>query len=212
MTLPVRSRTSSLLQTSLPHHPLTSHLPRNQTNLALKGILGISAMSQIATLTSHPSTAANYSSIASDYISQWQTLGFALDATPPHATLSYGQNSSWGLLYNLFADRELGLGLVPQRVYDIQDEFYGTVFERWGVPLDTRHGYTKSEFWFLWLLITCQSSVLITLPKTDDWELYIAAVSSPELRDRFISTIAAWLGTTSTNGAFTDLYDASSGE
>jgi hypothetical protein len=106
-------------------------------------------MSQIATLTSHPSTAANYSSIASDYISQWQTLGFALDANPPHATLSYGQNSSWGLLYNLFADRELGLGVVPQRVYDIQDEFYGTVFEQWGVPLDTRHGYTKSEFGFL---------------------------------------------------------------
>lgn len=103
-------------------------------------------MSHIASLTNHPDVAANYSSIAQDYISQWQTLGFALDANPPHATLSYGSNDSWGLLYNLFADRELGLNLVPQRIYDTQDAFYEGVFEKWGVPLDTRHGYTKSEF------------------------------------------------------------------
>lgn len=102
-------------------------------------------MSRIATITNHPDVAANYSKIAHDYISQWQTLGFALDANPPHATLSYGHPDSWGLLYNLFADRELGLEVVPQRVYDIQDAFYEGVFEKWGVPLDTRHGYTKSE-------------------------------------------------------------------
>jgi hypothetical protein len=126
----------------------------NQTNLALKGILGIGAMSQIANLTGHSDTAANYSTIAHDYMSQWLTLGFALDANPPHAKLSYGSvnsntNSTWGLLYNLFADRELGLELVPQHVYNIQDAFYETVFDEYGVPLDTRHGYTKS------MLITC---------------------------------------------------------
>lgn len=102
-------------------------------------------MAQIANRTNHPTVGANYSSIAHDYISQWQTLGFALDASPPHATLSYGNNASWGLLYNLFMDKELGLGLVPQRVYDIQDGWYPGVFEEYGVPLDTRHSYTKSE-------------------------------------------------------------------
>jgi len=90
-------------------------------------------MAQIANRTGHSATGANYSSIAHDYISKWQTLGFALDASPPHATLSYGNNASWGLLYNLFMDRELGLGLVPQHVYDIQDGFYPTVFNEFGV-------------------------------------------------------------------------------
>lgn len=173
--------------------PLTLSI-RNQTNLALKGILGIGAMSQIANLTGHADTAANYSAIARDYMSQWQTLGFALESDPPHAKLSYGNaesdtSATWGLLYNLFADRELSLGLVPQRVYDIQDAFYETVFDKYGVPLDTRHSYTKN-----------------------DWELYVAAVSSPALKERFISTIATWLGTTSTNYAFTDLYDVNTGE
>jgi hypothetical protein len=90
-------------------------------------------MASIANRTGHSATGANYSSIAHDYIHKWQTLGFALDASPPHATLSYGQNASWGLLYNLFMDRELGLGLVPQSVYDIQDAWYPTVFEKYGV-------------------------------------------------------------------------------
>jgi hypothetical protein len=90
-------------------------------------------MASIANRTGHSATGANYSSIAHDYIHKWQTLGFALNASPPHATLSYGQNATWGLLYNLFMDRELGLGLVPQSVYDIQDAWYPTVFEKYGV-------------------------------------------------------------------------------
>ena len=47
----------------------------NQTNLALKGIIGIEAMATIANLTGNMDTAANYSSIAHNYISEWQTLG-----------------------------------------------------------------------------------------------------------------------------------------
>lgn len=151
-------------------------------------------MAQIANLTGHADVATNYSSIAHDYVTQWQTLGFALDANPPHAKLSYANTSSdnsntWGLLYNLFADKELELDLVPQSVYDMQDTFYETVFEQYGVPLDTRHAYTKN-----------------------DWELFVAAVSNDGLKGKFISTIAEWLGKTSTNFAFTDLYDASTGE
>lgn len=50
-----------------------------------------------------------------------------------------------GLLYNLYADMELGLNLVPQSVYDMQSTFYPTVEIKYGVPLDTRHSYTKGE-------------------------------------------------------------------
>ena len=151
-------------------------------------------MAQIANLTGHSSSATNYSTIAHDYMTQWQTLGFAPNASPAHAKLSYANaesdnSATWGLLYNLFADRELRLDLVPQSVYDTQNAFYETVFEQYGVPLDTRHGYTKN-----------------------DWELFVAAVSSEELKGKFISTIAKWLGETRTNLAFTDLYDAASGE
>jgi hypothetical protein len=117
----------------------------NQTNLALKGIIGIEAMAQIANRTGHAQDGANYTNIAHSYIVQWQTLGIDYDTTHPHAELNYGNESSYVLLYNLFGDAELGLQLVPQKIYDYQSDFYPTVFNEYGVPLDTRHEYTKSE-------------------------------------------------------------------
>ena len=83
--------------------------------------------------------------IAHDYITQWQTLGIDYNTTTPHAELSYGNASSYVLLYNLFGDAELGLQLVPQKIYDYQSNFYPTVFNEYGVPFHTRHTYTKGE-------------------------------------------------------------------
>lgn len=118
---------------------------QNQTNLALKGIIGIRAMGEIAHLSGHTEEAQKYNDIAVAYIARWQNLGIAYDAQPPHTTLHYGANETHGLLYNLWCDIELGLDLVPQSVYDMQSAFYPTVKEQYGVPLDTRHTWTKSE-------------------------------------------------------------------
>ncbi|KAK0247018.1 hypothetical protein LTS09_017845 [Friedmanniomyces endolithicus] len=161
----------------------------NQTNLALKGIIGIEAFAQIANRTGHAADGANYTQIAHNYITQWETYGINNATTTPHAELSYGNASSYVLLYNLYADAELGLQLVPQSVYDMQSAFYPTVFNTYGVPLDTRHTYTKN-----------------------DWELFCAAVASSSTKAQFIPTIAKWLGETPTNFAFTDLYDTITGD
>lgn len=135
-------------------------------------MIGIEAMSVIAKMTGHNQDAANYSRIAHDYIRKWQNLGIAQNANPPHTTLSYHNDSSHGmsclyyfcaspsfflggriltplpagLLYNLFADAQLGLGLVPQSVYTMQSNFYPTAENTYGVPLDTRHSYTKGDY------------------------------------------------------------------
>ncbi|KAL2836099.1 hypothetical protein BJY01DRAFT_258783 [Aspergillus pseudoustus] len=161
----------------------------NQTNLALKGIIGIEAMSVIAELTGHSEDASNLTAYAHDYIGKWQSLGIAHTATQPHTTLSYGSDDSHGLLYNLYSDRELGLNLVPQSVYDMQSDFYPTVQQTFGVPLDTRHEYTKG-----------------------DWELFTAAVASTSTRDMFIRLLAEWINLTPTNRALTDLYDTVTGD
>ncbi|KAI1178624.1 glutaminase GtaA [Nemania sp. FL0916] len=163
----------------------------NQTNLAIKGIIGLRAMVDIATATDHPADAANYSDIATSYITQWQTLGINSQANPPHTTLSYGNESSDGLLYNLYANSLLGFDydFVPQSVYDMQSKFYPTVALEYCVPLDTRHTYSKT-----------------------DWQLWAAAIASKETQDDIISRIAKWINITPTNRAFTDLYDCVSGD
>lgn len=161
----------------------------NQTNLALKGIIGIEAMSQLSSLVGETADAQNYTTIAHDYISKWQTLGINNASSPPHAILNYGNSSTWGLLYNLYNDKLLNTNLVPQEVYDMQSAFYPTVQEKYGVPLDTRNRYyTKS-----------------------DWELFCAAIASDETRDMFISDLAKWVNETPTSKPFTDLYQTNDG-
>ncbi|PIB02392.1 hypothetical protein CB0940_01877 [Cercospora beticola] len=161
----------------------------NQTNLAIKGIIGIEAMAQIANRTGNVADGKNYTRIAHDYIAKWQKLGINSNANPPHTTFNYGNNSSYSLLYNLYADRELGLQLVPQSVYDMQSTFYKTKFNKYGVPLDTRHTYTKN-----------------------DWEIFCAAIAASDTKSQFTSVIAKWLDQTPTNHGFGDLYDTISGD
>lgn len=150
----------------------------NQTNLALKGIIGIAAMASIANLTGNAADGAKYTTIAHTYISRWQSLGVATEIKATHSTLSYNQNDTYGILYNLHCDRLLNLKLVPQTIYEMQSEFYSTIEFKYGLPLDSRHHYTKS-----------------------DWEMWAAAISSESTKNMLIRDLAKWINETNTYGA-----------
>lgn len=156
----------------------------NQTNLALKGIIGIGAMAQMAAIIGEDNDAKNFSNIAHDYIGTWQTYGMNLDANPKHSIMNYTNPTSHGLLYNLYNDKLLALDLVPQEIYNIQSAFYPTIAEKYGVPLDTRHGYTKA-----------------------DWQIFCAAVAEEETKEMFIESVAKFVGETGSDRPFSDLYE-----
>ncbi|KAL5409434.1 hypothetical protein PMIN06_010398 [Paraphaeosphaeria minitans] len=162
----------------------------NQTNLGLKGIIGIAAFAEIANLIDESADAQNYTSIAKDYITRWEALGINAAADPPHATLNYDNDTTYGLLYNLYNDKLVGTNLVPQRIYDDQSAFYLTVANTYGVDLDTRNA-----FW-----------------TKGDWEIFCAAVAAEETRDMFISKYAKWVSETPSANPFSDLYLTDSGE
>ncbi|EME50196.1 hypothetical protein DOTSEDRAFT_120092, partial [Dothistroma septosporum NZE10] len=42
----------------------------------------------------------------------------------------------------------------PKNVSTIQCEWYRTASQEFGVPLDSRHGYTKSD-WEMWTAAVC---------------------------------------------------------
>lgn len=153
----------------------------NQTNLALKGIIALKAMEQIGNLTGN---AVTYGATADDYLTQWKGFGINTAANPPHTMLAYNSPDTHGLLYNLYADRLLGLDFVDQDVYDMQSTFYPTVALTYGVALDTRHTWVKS-----------------------DWEMFAAAIASDSTRDLFISTLVKWINETPIPDAFSDLFD-----
>ncbi|KAL1606198.1 hypothetical protein SLS60_003599 [Paraconiothyrium brasiliense] len=162
----------------------------NQTNLGLKGIIGIAAFAEIASLVNETADAQNFTVIAKDYIAKWESLGFNSEANPPHSILTYNNVSTHGLLYNLYNDKLVATNLVPQHIYDAQSAFYLTIANTYGVDLDTRNaGWTKG-----------------------DWEIFSAAIAGAETRDMFISKYARWVGETSSANPFSDLYLTDSGE
>jgi len=160
----------------------------NQTNLAIKGIVGIKAMSVIANLTGDSSKADNYSSISSSYAEQF--LQFATSTSGHHLTLAYGNDSSWSLSYNLYADKLLNTQIFSESVYQMQDAWYSNVANLYGAPLDTRHTYTES-----------------------DWEIWMAAIATTShTRDIFIDSVQKYASSGASNVPFGDWYDTISGQ
>ncbi|KAK4148086.1 uncharacterized protein C8A04DRAFT_33606 [Dichotomopilus funicola] len=183
----------------------------NQTNLALKGIVGIRAMSDIADLVGQDEDAKRYKDIADNYIDKWQEYGISRDGT--HAKLAYTWYGSWTTIYNLYADSLLcfhvedenkaGNGrigrvgqkpiggdigketaFIPDKVYQMQSDWYHAVLQKFGLPLDSRHLYTKS-----------------------DWQFFAAAVTGRETRTEILTAVARWVNETVVDRPFTDLYE-----
>ncbi len=161
---------------------------KSSANLALKGILSVGAMGQIAGFAGNDADAAHYSQTAHDMIGQWAKL--AQSKTGDHLTLAYGQDDTWSLKYNAFPDKVLGLNLVPQSVLQEEAKYYLTKLNAFGVPLDNRHAYTKTD-WELW-----------TAASTDD----------PILRQKFVDGIYDFANTSKFRGAFSDWYDTVTGQ
>ncbi|KAK0246468.1 hypothetical protein EDD85DRAFT_758599 [Armillaria nabsnona] len=87
----------------------------NMTNLAIKSIIAIKAMSEISQALGRSQDAETYSSTAKSYVDQWQIAA----GSTGHLLSTYGataDSSSWSLVYNLFADKLLGTELVNSSV------------------------------------------------------------------------------------------------
>ena len=59
---------------------------QNQTNLAIKGIVGLQAMAGIADVAGQASDSQNFSATASDYFTQWEYFG--IDPSGRHVRYS----------------------------------------------------------------------------------------------------------------------------
>lgn len=73
---------------------------------------------------------------------------------------------------------------IPSHIYKAQSKWYAQVMQKYGLPLDSRHLYTKS-----------------------DWEFEAAAVASKKVRSEILDRVAVWLNETVTDRPFTDLYN-----
>lgn len=182
-----------------------------QTNLALKGIIGIKAMAGLAEIAGMEADVKHFDNTSRVYIQKWEEYGISRDKT--HAKLAYDWFGSWTTTYNLYADSLLCFhlkdddtnqgtltdsgqkpiggdhnhgghsGFVPQHIYQLQSDWYYAVRQKYGLPLDSRHLYTKT-----------------------DWEFFAMAVAAPRVRAEILESVARWVNETSTDRPLTDLH------
>lgn len=121
------------------------HLAHN-VNLAFKAIMGVEAYSILMHAVGREEEAAQYHEKARTMAKD--ACERALDGD--HTRLTFdGDSESWSLKYNAVWDLVFGSGFWDDAFYSREIEQYRRKYNRYGVPLDSRASYTKSD-WMMW--------------------------------------------------------------
>lgn len=158
------------------------HLAHN-VNLSAKAILGIAAFGQILQALGQGEKAEAYFRQAKEMMESWLVRADAGGYT----RLAFG-GSGWSMKYNLVWDKLLGLDLIPDAFYEKEIASYLPRMERYGLPLDSRAPYSKT-----------------------DWILWTAAMAPEEDFPKFVAPVADYLRQTDTRVPFSDYYDTETG-
>ena len=120
------------------------HFAHN-TNLSIKAIMGIAGYGKMAGMLGKKEIADSYLATAREMAGKW--IAMAKDGD--HYKLTFDKSGTWSQKYNLVWDRLLDLNIFPSEIAETETAYYKTRQNKYGLPLDNREDYTKSD-WILW--------------------------------------------------------------
>jgi len=161
------------------------HLAHN-ANLSIKAIMGLACYAKMAKMNGDEAAAARFMALAKEMVPKW--LEAAKGGRGGSYRLAFDQADTWSMKYNLVWDRALGFNLFPPEVAATETAFYRTAQQKYGLPLDSRKLWTKSD-WLVW-------SATLT-GKREDFEA-------------LVSPLCAFLNETPSRIPFGDWYETDS--
>ncbi|KAJ5108304.1 hypothetical protein N7456_004979 [Penicillium angulare] len=152
----------------------------NQTNLAVKAAVGLATYGKLADDTSYITTGR-------DWADKIWTDHLGTDEAGTRFLIQY-DITPWFLVYNHYPDVLFGLDVFPDEAYNATSDFYPTVRQDAGIPLDGSLEWGQTN-----------------------WQGFGAATVSGEARDIFINDIWAYISNGLNTAPFSDKYWTSSG-
>ncbi len=137
------------------------HLEHN-CNLSLKAIMGLAGLSIIFTMTGAKRKAAAYMKKAKEMAAIWCKTASNGDGS---YRLAFDREDTFSMKYNAVWDKLFGTNIFPAEVMQSEVLSNFAHFNAYGMPLDNRSAYTKSD-WIVWTATMCASD--------DDFRRYIA--------------------------------------
>ena len=159
------------------------HLAHN-INLSAKAVVGIACYGKLLAYLGD-------SQKGEEYIRKSQALAqsWLARAEKPDGTALTFDGQGWSMKYNLVWDRVLNLELLPAEFYAKETASYLSRQNTYGLPLDSRNTYTKSD-WICWCAALC-----------DDIQT----------RQALLAPVAKYLRESGSRVAFSDWYDTKTG-
>ena len=159
------------------------HMARN-INLSAKAISGIASYALIKRALGDEGTYEAYMQKAREMAKRWLERAQVGD----HTALTFDGNG-WSMKYNLVWDILFGLHLIPDAWYAKETAYYVTRNNEYGLPLDSRADYTKSD-WICWCAAMAQDR---------------------KVSDALIHPLVKYLHETGSRVPFSDWYDTKTG-
>lgn len=120
------------------------HLAHN-ANLSVKAILAVAGYGQMAEMLGKQEVTEKYIGAAKDMAREWIKMADDGD----HYRLTFDRPGTWSQKYNLVWNKVFDMGIFPDEVARKEVAFYLTKQQKYGLPLDGRKDYTKSD-WIMW--------------------------------------------------------------
>ena len=167
-----------VLDSQLCTDDFAGHSEKN-VNLAIKSIMGIASFGKICLALGKKD---KYTSVAKKYAKEMISL------SKKNGRLSFAvgdEEDTWSLKYNMVWDKLLGFEFFPDSIKKCECEKYSEELNEYGVPLDFRKKFTKT-----------------------DWEMWASALDETNsLTSKFASAMVKYLSDTNEIYPFTDWHE-----